>query len=209
MSLRFDLDDRFWAVVPNRFPFGDHLTPEAWAGSIVARNADSRGTADPAVDVRAHDVARAALEAVSGDDEPGLLFWPTPRPAAALFHLEIADPLPWGTDPLTVLLGDLPLGLPPAVEDLHVPGLGRGIVVRAVLPAGAGEPAVALLGALIDTPALAIRITSEPTTTTMAGLADAPLRELLLGLRSVPEPEAEPEAEPEPGRPADPGAAVD
>ncbi|GAB3120077.1 hypothetical protein [Glaciibacter psychrotolerans] len=82
-------------------------------------------------------------------------------------------------DPLQVLLGDIPVSMQPHIETVQVPGVGTGIATRFIVaPPGATEP-VAGIGYLFSTDHYTVRIMSAPTTTTMVGLLDAPLRDVV------------------------------
>ena len=73
----------------------------------------------------------------------------------------------------------------PSVEPVEVPGVGSGVAVRFVLPAEPGETPVEGIGYVLSGPQGSVRIVSSPTSTTMVGMLDAPLRELVGTLRFV------------------------
>ena len=131
-------------------------------------------------------IADAALDELAPGAAFGLLFLPWPDPVAALVHVEVGGPGAGGVDPLATLLGGLAVARVPEVEPVDVPGLGSGISVRFLVEApdaATGSAPAAGIGYLIRGERCAVRITTSPMTTTMAGLIDGPLREVVATLR--------------------------
>ena len=99
-------------------------------------------------------------------------------------HVEVAAPGAAGDDPLRALLGGVELAGAPSIEPVDVPGVGSGISARYVFPGGDAEhPPYAGIAYLLVGERASVRITSTPTSTTMVGMLDAPLREVVSTLR--------------------------
>ena len=190
MRVRVDAQSRFWAEVPAAFPAEAVADRAAWRRDVVERVRSVRSAAGG--DLVAHEVdaveaiADAALDALAPGAAFGLLFLPWPHPVAALVHVEVGGPRAGGADPVAMLLGGIPVARTPQVETVEVPGLGSGVSVRFLVePPDAepgGEPAAGI-GYLVRGEHCAVRVTTSPMTTTMAGLIDGPLREVVSTLR--------------------------
>jgi len=185
VRLDVEVDERYWAHLPGEFPSDGYADRGAWERDIVARYLTVRPDADDATRAAAAGVAEAAVDGLMPSALFGLLFWPTRRPEAALLHVDLGPTLRAGDDPVRELLDGVPTALPPSVDPVEVPGIGRGVAVRFVLPAAPGETPVAGIGYVLSGPQGSVRIVSSPTSTTMVGMLDAPLRELVGTLRFV------------------------
>jgi hypothetical protein len=183
MRVSYQADPRFWLHVPAAFPTEDFAGIADWEGDVTVRYAESRPQADLAESTAALDLARAAQRSMAEGGAFGLQFWPFPAPLAGLVRVEIAPPLAADADLLAELVGDLPLAIEPSVDPLSVPGVGEGIVARFIAASSSSEEPLAGIGLVVSGPRGALRLRSDPLTTTMVGLMDAPLRELASTLR--------------------------
>lgn len=190
VRVRVDAESRLWAEVPAAFPAGAFGDREAWRHDIVERVRSVRSAAGG--DLAGHEsdaveaIADAALEALAPGAAFGLLFLPSPQPVAALVHVEVGGPGAGGADPLATLLGGIAVARLPRVERVEVPGVGSGISVRFLVErpdaASDGEYGAGI-GYLVRGDRCSVRVTTSPMTTTMAGLLDGPLREVVSTLR--------------------------
>lgn len=190
MRVRVEAASRYWAEVPAAFPAGAFADRAAWRRDVVERVRLVRSEANGHLAAHEADaveaVADAALDELAPGAAFGLLFLPWAEPVAALVHVEVGAAGAGGADPLAALVGGLPVARRPQVEPVEVPGVGSGISVRFLVEAPdapTGAAPAAGIGYLVRGERCAVRITTSPMTTTMAGLIDAPLREVVATLR--------------------------
>ena len=181
MIIEVDADERYWAQVPAGFPWGGYADAGEWVRGIQSRYRSVRpaAAADELEAVRA--LAQTALADLGPSAAFGLLFMPAPAPVGALVRVDVAH-ADANVDPRVQLLGSTPLSVEPDFVDLEVPGVGRGISARFLI-AGPGEPTPAGIGYLIEASGGVVRLLAAPISTTMVGLIDQPLREVVDTLR--------------------------
>lgn len=178
MRLQFQAEQNLWAGIPAEFPTEAFATLDAWVESIVDRYAEGRPDA-PDEYARVRVIASEAQKSLAPTATSGALFWPLPMPMATSVQFDVSAPLAYDIDPLTALLGDIPVSTRPYVEPVEVSGIGSGIAVRFLVSTPDSEQPVAGIGYLLSGKRGSVRVLSAPTTTTMVGLLDAPLRELV------------------------------
>lgn len=185
MNLEVDVDDRFWAQIPSRFPSDGFPDAVAWEDAIVARYEATRaGLATPAESEDARRVARHAREQLEPTAAFGLLFWPAPVPAAISVQVDLVPPGTGAGRMAATLLDGVPLAERPVISDVIVPGFGEGVSARFLASAGSrDEPAVAGIGYLVAGPSCVVRFMSQPATSTLIGLLQDPLDEVVRTIR--------------------------
>ncbi|WP_419818441.1 hypothetical protein [Glaciibacter flavus] len=184
MRIGYRADQRFWLHVPPAFPTDEFATIVEWEADVTERYSSGRpaATRDELDLVRRN--ARDAVSRLTSTVTFGLQFWPLQASLCVLLHVEVAPPLSADADLASELLGEVALAIRPEVESVAVAGIGDGISARFI---GArtderGEPEAGI-GYILSGPECAVRITSEPTSTTMIGLIDVPLREVVSTMR--------------------------
>ena len=177
MRITLQANPRMWAHVPAAYPTGEFATMEEWSASIVDRYAESRPEASNEYEA-VRLIACGASEVLSDTASFGLLFWPFPTPLATLVQVELGPPLQPTDNALSVLLGDIPVSVQPQVETVQLP-VGDGIAARFLVIAPDTQEPMAGIGYLLSTDQSSIRVLSSPTTTTMVGLLDPPLRDVV------------------------------
>lgn len=186
MRIGYRADQRFWLHVPSSFPSGDFPSMVEWEADVTERFRQSRPDAGAGEVELAREQARAAVRNLPPTASFGLQFWPAPAPLGVLLSVEVAPPLRAGDDPVVELLGDVELAFPPSIEAVETPELGSGILARFIARSAAdGREQPAGIGYVLSGRDCAVRITSEATSTTMVGLIDAPLREVVETMRVV------------------------
>ncbi|MFB8892100.1 MULTISPECIES: hypothetical protein [Microbacterium] len=181
MRLTVSPDPRVWLHIPNHLAPGQATTE--WERETAARFAASpMAPSDREAAVAIAHAARAALDPSTGF---GVQFWPGAAPVALLVRAEVRPPLAADQDVVAALLGDIPLAMAPTVEEITVPGIGAGVVVRFIAagPDTPGAPVPAGIGILVSGELCAVRLLSDPTTTTMVGVVEEPLRTLAESMR--------------------------
>jgi hypothetical protein len=185
VKVRVEAEPRFWAHVPSTFPSGPFADRDAWIDDILARYRSARRDADDRELGAVRSFAARALDDLAPGAAFGLLFLPHPAPAAALVHIEVGGPRAAGEDLPATLLGGIPVLRMPEFEQVEVPGVGTGISARFLVARPDVSPEAAPLagiGYLVHGERCSIRVTTSPTTTTMAGLLDGPLRAIVASL---------------------------
>jgi len=185
VKVRVEAEPRFWASVPSAFPSGRFADRDAWIDDILWRYRAARSDAGDRELGAVRSFAGAALDDLAPGAAFGLLFLPHPAPAAALVHVEVGGPHAAGADLPATLLAGIPIVRPPDFESVEVPGIGSGISARFLVARPDASPEAAPLagiGYLVHGDRCSIRVTTSPTTTTMAGLIDGPLRAVVASL---------------------------
>jgi hypothetical protein len=185
MRVDFRAEQRMWLHVPPAFPSGPHATGEQWEADVLARYLEGRPDAgDDEI-----DAVRTLLRNARRDLLPsaafGLQFWPVSAPVAVLVSVEIAPPLRASDDPVNELLGDIALAHPPSIDRAAVDGIGEGITARFVGRSDDRQEPPAGLGYVLSGDRCSVRIMTAPTTTTMVGLIERPLREVVMTMQVV------------------------
>ena len=153
MRIGYRADQRFWLHVPPAFPTDEFATIVEWEADVTERYSSGRPAATRDELDLVRRNARDAVSRLTSTVTFGLQFWPLQAPLCVLLHVAVA-------------------------------GIGDGISARFI---GArtderGEPEAGI-GYVLSGPECAVRITSEPTSTTMIGLIDVPLREVVSTMR--------------------------
>jgi hypothetical protein len=185
VKVRVEAEPRFWAHVPSAFQSGRFADRDAWIDDILLRYRTARRDAEDRELGAVRSFAGAALDDLAPGAAFGLLFLPHPAPAAALVHVEVGGPHAAGADLRATLLAGIPMVRQPDFEQVEVPGIGSGISARFLVARPGALPEAAPLagiGYLVHGDRCSIRVTTSPTTTTMAGLIDGPLRAIVASL---------------------------
>ncbi|WP_353807403.1 hypothetical protein [Agromyces sp. SYSU T00194] len=189
MRLDLQVPDVSWSLVPR------DASPEQWdafsaelaTGYAAVREGDGlTGDQRMALGVMLDDV-RAQ---VAPDDVVTLLFRPYLVPVTAVVHVRVAE-IAAGDDVdsalRTALTPDLPLAIPPVVEDMIAPALGAGR--RSSFVMGASDAAGRTVGGIsyaIAADGFVVHVLTSPTPPTVIGLLEEQLEQIVQTLRIVP-----------------------
>ncbi|MFB8387754.1 hypothetical protein ACFC3F_11510 [Microbacterium sp. NPDC055910] len=182
MRLVYEAEQRFWLHIPTGFPTSRFAGIAEWEADVTERYTESKPDAAPEEVRTVLGLARDAQRALSSTALFGLQFAPMPAPMAVTFEVEVGPPLSDPDAQLETLVGAVPLALPPVVDAVSAPKLGEGVIAR-FIAAGDDRNPRAGIGAFVAGETVGVRILSRATTTTLVGLVDARLRDLVESFR--------------------------
>ncbi|MEJ3404458.1 hypothetical protein WDJ51_06915 [Rathayibacter sp. YIM 133350] len=177
--------DASWSVLPREFPTPDGLDHDEWIGAVSALYAGSPAGSAAADAGELRELFDAARGQILPGDLHTLLFRPLEVPAIAIIHVEVlasdavdSRSLDWA------LIPTVDLALPPIVEDVESPELGRGRKgAFIVADRFADDVTAGGLSYAFPTRHGVVHVFSSPSTPTIIGLLEAELDEIVNTIR--------------------------
>ncbi|BDZ63897.1 hypothetical protein [Agromyces mangrovi Wang et al. 2018] len=186
-DLDLQVPDASWSVVPRE------ATAERWdafASELEAGYAAGRGAFGDEQRMALRVMLDEVRAQVAPDDALTLLFRPYAVPVTAVVHVRVAA-IAEGDDVAAglrhALTPDLPLAIPPVVEDVTAAGLGAGrrSTFVAAAPDAAGHP-VGGISYAFAADGFAVHVLTSPTRPTVLGLLEEQLEQIVQTLRILP-----------------------